>query len=356
MAKEGRKKAGVGGGSAMLQLDNKTPFQAGIAVFPGADAIDTLILTIKGTFAIKDTLGLADEQAPLAYADEYWGEAGRSSLKYAAEVHLAKPATDVVMNGHAQVPGQRPVTQLEVLLSVGNLKKIVRVFGNRRWTGGFLSPKMTRPAPFETMPLVYERAFGGTSSTEGAEGGREFEPRNPVGRGFIGKGKGRDPKDQALPNLEDPSHLISGPTDCPPPAGFGYLAPSWIPRRAFAGTYDESWQKTRAPYLPRDFNPRFFNAAHPDLVCRGYLTGGEPVQIVNASPQGPLRFSLPKTGMAVTVWNAGEEEKPAPRLETVLIEPDESRVLLIWRAVLPCPRGALKVSSVGVSLERLDLA
>jgi hypothetical protein len=339
----------------MLQLENKSPFQATLAAFPGLDAVDTLILTVKGAFAIGSSLRLADKQEPLALADEYWGEADQSSLKYAAEVHLAKPATDIVMNGEAQTPDQRPVSQLEVTLSVGSLKKIVRVFGDRCWNGGLLSPKIASPAPFKTMPLIYERAFGGTCSAEKSESANEFEPRNPVGKGFIGSGRGRDLRNQALPNLEDPAHLISQPTDCPPPAGFGYIAPSWIPRRAFAGTYDEAWQKNRAPYLPVDFSTRFFCAAHPDLVCRGYLTGGEPVQIINASPRGPLRFTLPKVLMRVLARNGGKEEKLVPNLETILIEPGKSRLFLIWRALLACPGGVLKVSKVSVNLDKLDL-
>ncbi len=58
-------------------------------------------------------------------------------------------------------------------------------------------------------------------------------------------------------------HPIGSASDKPPPAGVGYV-PAWHPRATFAGTYDEAWRKKRAPYLPADFAPRFFQAAPQD--------------------------------------------------------------------------------------------
>src|SRR5690625_5122099 len=98
---------------------------------------------------------------------------------------------------------------------------------------------------------------------------------------------------QLLPNLEDPANLIQSVDDCPEPACFGFRAPNWQPRAGFAGTYDQHWQERRAPYLPDDYNSRFCNAAHPDLIYPGYLQGGEPVEITNMHPEGKLKFTLP---------------------------------------------------------------
>lgn len=158
-----------------------------------------------------------------------------------------------------------------------------------------------------------------------------------------------------LPNLEDPAQFISKPGDQPPPAGFGSISPAWEPRKSFAGTYDEVWQKKRAPYLPNDFNPRFFNMAHPDMVCRGYLKGGEPVEVINASPNGPLKFKLPicQFGMAVRV--AGKAEKPPLHLETVLIEPSAATLCMTWRAALVCDKKSLKVEQIDLALQGLDV-
>ena len=149
--------------------------------------------------------------------------------------------------------------------------------------------------------------------------------------GQVRFGKRKASGDQAmrsLPNLEDPSHLISSPKDRPPPAGFGPIAPSWEPRRSLAGTYDEAWQARRAPFLPKDFQARFFNAAHPDLVCKRYLRGGEPVQIINASAS-PMRFHLPACALDVAVTIDGASARPPMNLQTVVLEPGGYHVMLL---------------------------
>jgi hypothetical protein len=45
--------------------------------------------------------------------------------------------------------------------------------------------------------------------------------------------------------------------------------------------------------MPADFNYRFYNGAHPDLQVKGFLTGNEPVELNNLTPEGLMRFSLP---------------------------------------------------------------
>ena len=66
------------------------------------------------------------------------------------------------------------------MLRVGDSKKLVAVLGDRVWRGSNPTP----PQPFVSIPLVYERAYGGSYTA----GERLFcEERNPVGVGFLGK-------------------------------------------------------------------------------------------------------------------------------------------------------------------------
>lgn len=339
----------------MLQLKNTTPFEATMSLFPNERGIDTLYVVLKATFSIGEKVAAAEKQAPIVMADEYWGEPGQSSLKYASDIHLAKPATDVVMVGEARAPGKNPVAQLDVMLAVANRRKIVRVFGERHWENGIAGLRMAAPEPFESMPLVYERAFGGIHEVDPGKQEILVMAENPVGRGFKGKRSNSELKDTLLPNLEDPAKLISKPGDRPRPACFGCLAPYWEPRKSFAGTYDEAWQKSRSPYLPDDFDPRFFNAAHPDLICQGYLRGGEPVRITNMSPRGPLAFNLPVCEFEVSIRIAGKIENPPLNLETVLIEPGESRFSMLWRGALECDKKALKIEQIAINLKSLTV-
>src|SRR5204862_3276586 len=104
------------------------------------------------------------------------------------------------------------------------------------------------PLPFTSMPLCWERAYGGK-----APGSTAFEPRNPIGRGF---GETRQQlHDQRLPNVEDPAAPIRRWRDRPVPAGFGALAGHWSPRRERAGTYDEAWRRQKLPLFPDDCHP-----------------------------------------------------------------------------------------------------
>ena len=338
----------------MLQLENETPFTAGLALFPDADGVDTLYLAVRGAFTFERGLAVADEQPPLRSADEHWGDPASTSLKYAGELHLLKPSTDVVLVGHAWAMGGRPVSTVDVAIAVGPLRKVIRVFGDREWKGA-LDLQIGAPAPFERMPLVYERAFGGVVEIDPDARAVTRDPRNPVGVGFACRKRGGEMGARKLPNLEDPAHLIARPADRPPPAGSGFIAPSWEPRRLSAGTYDKGWQKTRAPFLPADFHPRFFNAAHPDLVCKGHLQGGEEVSALHVTPSPLLRFRLPVCRFDARVHVAGVVERPPLRMETVLIEPDEGRVSLLWRGAVRCDKNALRISRVRVAVAALEL-
>jgi hypothetical protein len=149
-----------------------------------------------------------------------------------------------------------------------------------------------------------------------------------------------------LPNIEDPAKLIASPGDRPAPMGFGAVAPHWTPRPKYAGTYDETWQKSRAPYLPKDFDPRFLQVAPEDQQVHGYLRGGEPVEIAGATPSGVLRFALPARRVDVVFHLDSGVERRSANLDTVILRPDESRLVLVWRAALPCDKRLLKVREV----------
>jgi hypothetical protein len=338
----------------MLRLTNTTPFSAGLDILPDARGVDTLYVAVKATFRIGSSLSVAEEQVPLQTHDGYWGEPGQSSIKCPGDRHPCKPSTDVLLLGHAHAPRGKAVTELDVTLSVASIHKVVRVMGDRVWKGGRVFSRTTDPEPFVSMPLVYERAFGGRHEPERGE--PTFESRNPVGRGFMGKRGGADMDGLPVPNLEDPRTPFRDARDRSAPACFAPVAPSWSPRKNHAGTYDDRWRRYRAPYLPEDFNPLFFNTAPPELISPRYLRGGEPVRIVNASPEGPLHFSLPSCRLALEIHIAGRMEQPHPSLETVLFEPDERRMCMLWRASVPCDKKVLQVQQVVVQLDELRLA
>lgn len=330
----------------MLQVRNLTPFKATISLLPDAQGVDTAFVIVKGTFSIGERLTVAEEQVPIVLVDEYHGNPQSSSIRVPSDVCLSKPGTDIVVLGSAWAPGGSPAWQMDVSVAVGALNKSARVFGDRVWQSAAAGASMAWVAPFVRMPLVWERAFGGSRPTDA---GAVSEPRNPAGQGLIARSGGDLLDGAPLPNIEDPLHLITGPGDSPPPAGFAPIAPSWEPRRSLAGTYDDRWQRDRAPYLPNDFDPRFFHFAVPALVANRYLQGGERVELLGLTPSGALRFVLPRLTVDVHYrFDAGDELRHAV-LDTVIIEPDASRLALVWRAALPCDKRTLKLREVETS-------
>lgn len=333
---------------AFLGFVNLTPYAAQPYLMTDENGGDLLVLVTKATYRIvgQDAVALEEEQPPPDAAGSSEGEPGQSSLRYAPEIDIFKPATDVALVGHAHAPGGGTVTQVDVTLRVGPLRKTVRVFGDRQWETKGQTVRISEPKPFTSLPLVYERAFGGSDLTSPDPRHHERDGRNPVGIGLVAV-ESRRQRPLLLPNLEDPSTLISGMSDRPPPAGFGFIAPDWEWRLRYAGTYDDRWEKNRMPLLPEDFDRRFYNAAHPDLIANGYLTGGEPVEVGNASPGGHLAFTLPTERPEGVVMMKDTTSHPlAMNLDTVVIDTDGHRLTLLWRATFPVYRKIYDILSI----------
>jgi hypothetical protein len=322
-------------------IDNKTPFKADISMLTDEVGREILVVYVKATYQIVNphTLAIAKEQAPIEQAGRYLGDPEKSSLEIAPESSFAKLGTDVVLIGNAVAPNNKSVDHLDVFLKVGPVAKIVRVFGDRFWhyyeDQGQEVWAMTECKPFTAMPLIYENAFGGMDDTPEEEKHHEIDERNPIGKGLIARHNSQEHQ-VPMPNLEDPKHLMRSPTDRPMPAGFGFIAPHWLPRRQYAGTYDETWQASRMPLLPEDFDRKFFNAAHPDLIAEGFLIGNETVKVINASPMGTIEFNQPVYKPAVDVlMKLTKRISLSTQLDTVIVNTNLNTFQQLWRAEMP---------------------
>lgn len=338
----------------MLQLRNRSPFAAQIFPLCDREGVETLVVVVKGTFTIGSPATVADEQRPLVLADEYWGDPETTSLAAASDAHLPKPGTDVVVVGEACAPGERPVTVLDIGVGIRDRQVQAQVHGDRYWTEGVGGVRPSRARPFVRVPVRYERAFGGRHVPDPTKPTYLAEPTNPVGLGFRGKRSVDELLGQPVPNIDDPRKPLRALGERPTPVGFGPVAPSWKPRVSFGGTYDALWHKTRAPFLPKDFDPRFFNIAPPALTLLDGLQGGDRVAVIGFHPSGTQRFALPSCELEATVTIAGADVRPALRLDTVVLEPTDERFSLTWRAAVPVDKKLLRVEQVDVCLHAID--
>ncbi|HEV7915444.1 MAG TPA: DUF2169 domain-containing protein [Albitalea sp.] len=307
------------------------------------------LVAVKATFDIgpDGAMAVSQQQPPVLRLPEHHGEPGRSSIKYEADLVLTKRTTDVLVVGQAHAPAGRQVESLEVGFQVAAMQKRLRVFGNRRW--GLLKP--TRPEPFQTMPIVYERAFGGVDALS-PNPERDWDWRNPVGCGFAVKKAHLE--GVPVPNIEWPDRPVASWDDRPAPAGFGAIGSHWQPRASFAGTYDEGWKTTRQPLLPDDFDDAFFQCAPPDQQAPRFMIGGEPVTLVNLSPSGRLHFALPRVhlGFETRFHDGSRQLHRQRRLHTVILEPGFPRVSLVWHTALPCHFKVHKLERTIVTLKQ----
>lgn len=332
----------------MWQVDNRTPFAAERGWVRDRDGAEIWLVAVKATFDIKPdgSTEVAKEQPPALRVAEHHGEPGKSSIKYEADLILTKKTTDVLVVGHAYAPGGNAVTDTEVGFRVGPVQKILRVYGDRVWE----APGASAPKRFAKMPLLYERAFGGVDHKSPTPE-KDWEWRNPVGTGFAMSGA--NAHHMMLPNIEDPKSLIGVWGDKPPPAGFGAIAAHWQPRVSLAGTYGDHWMKTRQPLLAEDMDDRFYQAAPVDQQTPEFLRGGEPVVLFHLTPNGSLKFFLPKLrlGFETRFYDGSREVHKNRKLHTVILEPDFPRVSLVWHTALPCHFKVQKLERTIVTLK-----
>ncbi len=335
----------------MLQINNNTPFEAELTPCSDVHGRDYAVVIIKGTFnasCLNESLIISPEQLPVLYADDFYGEPGKSSVKFPSDLALYKKMPDVITLGCAYAPKGQTATCVDVTFAINDKFKTLRVIGDRHWQKGLSSWVISPPKPFEFIPLVYENAFGGESPVTSDE---QNEVRcyelNPTGKGYVAK-NAKPFNGMLLPNIEDPNELISSPFQQPTPAGCGAISRDWQPRLSFAGTYDEAWQVDRMPLEPLDFNPLFYNSAHPNFMINTELKAGDTFSISNVTPEGDYGFKVPSDQILVSVSMQSKETTYLAKLDTVVIEPDANRVSLTWRVAVPCTRKLLLIDHITI--------
>ena len=319
----------------MWIVSNKTPYCAEGTWVQDRDANKVWLVVVKATFDIRadGSTCLSDNLIPALRMAEPVGVAG-ASLTYESDLLGVKPCTDILVRGSAWVPGGRRRSSLDVELEAGPIKKCLRVFGDRVWKRGPMGLGISRAQEFESMPITYERAYGGWDRTPPDPADHRIESRNPVGTGFVSRK--RHCVDVRLPNVEYRNQLISSWKHRPPPAGLNAVDCSWSPRRELAGSYDVEWRQNRFPLWAENFDQHYHNCAPRDQQAPGFLQGGEAFNLINLSREGRLAFVLPRLHLSFHTRFGRERVEQRAQLCTVIVEPDFPRVIVAWQTHLVC--------------------
>ncbi len=344
----------------------------------GTDGKLWLVCVAKRTYEFGGgRLVLADEQIPVVHEPELdVDDAGRMrALVDDTDIVAPKVATDVIVTGRAYAPGGK-ATEALVAVAVGKNARTLRVLGERRAeVSNEGRVRFTDPAPFESVPLSWELAYGGYDAYAHDEldppervNGRRIEPsprdegvfaypRNKIGRGYF-IDVDRDRADgMLLPQIEDPSDtltpgrfFLASPTawlDAPMPGGLGWVPHTWYPRMMrLMGAFLEHDAPTKpiremqfadgadlaGPFKKNEVLPRGLCGAAPGMAVER-LRGDELVILRGlVAGEAEIRFSLPNEKPSMEVKPPGSPKvfTPEPTLQTVRIDTERRRVVLAW--------------------------
>jgi hypothetical protein len=324
----------------LIMLANFTPFAAELMPHSDAQGKAIQLLVVKATLDFQGRVASQDKRVGIFRGDVDWSEIGYpQAIQHESDLVPYKPLTDVIVNGFAHAPQGMPVHEFEAGIVVAGRAQRMRVFGKRCWRtkmGVFASIELVERTA--RVPLIYPLAFGGIVSNE--TGGTSidkpdaFYMGNPTGTGFteqlIANGV-------ALPQIEWTDELISSPSDRPMPAGLGCFGRTWQPRMQWLGSYtkEELEPKGLISKLPANFNPRAWNCANPRMQFGpAQIKAGTHIELLQLTPGGQTDIVIPKLGIEIDVLWKGQHRALIPQFDTVIIEPEHQRMVLIWRQAM----------------------
>jgi hypothetical protein len=334
-----------------MEVINATRMVVGYTLATEPSGREVIVVVVKGTFDLPgrgEPVRLSPEQVPLVMSDVFFGEPGRSAPRFEADFALRKHRCDVLFNGSAYAPDGRPTTHTRVELGVGSRKKTFNVVGDRVWEVRAAAIGASEPRRFVKMPISYDRAFGGTDDKAEDPSQHAAFARNPSGRGFHRDLRRQFVDGSSLPNTEQEGTPVTWVDGDYAPMSLGPIGRHWEPRYRYAGTYDQNWVDEIFPFLPPDFDDRYYQAAPADQQVP-HLGGGEEVTLTNLTPEGRTHFVVPHFDAPIHFFpRRGEREDGSLVLDTIIIEPDEARFTLTWRANRPLRKDVFEVAQVMV--------
>ncbi|MGL1900526.1 MAG: DUF2169 domain-containing protein [Fibrobacterales bacterium] len=321
-------------------------------LIPGYKPDGTPILSVlaKETYRYTNgTMAEVDTDAPIELYEEdsYYGEGDptKDPLKHESDLVAFKPSTDVIFIGKAECPNGKKARFFDLTVAVNELFKTVRVIGNRT---ALVTPSgltFSEPELFESMPLHFGLAYGGSDSESDPEYDYVYAP-NPIGKGYIIKNNPLVLHGLELPNLEDPHHLLTPDSlvlknherwkTMPVPCALGYRSKHGIDRMMLIQKGVEPGREGDAD-IKGYVHPSFYNGASMEMTLP-LLQGGERITMMYMDPEHPkFHFQLPaEQPMLWLNTGIGIREAKAT-LQTVEVYKPTNQVTLLWRGEFVYP-------------------
>ncbi|MFN3437117.1 MAG: DUF2169 domain-containing protein [Acidovorax sp.] len=342
----------------LAEMRNHTPFES--QYFQMIDTGDEVfhVIASRVTYDLRrlgsdGTPQLAQSQAPLVDADQFYADPNTSSCIQESDFAPYKPKCDILLaHATAYAPEGQPHQRWPAGLRIGNWQKVFTVTGPRRIKQGVLGWKVTEPDKATEVPLRWELAYGGTCQwplqmPQGQEPDTwsAYEP-NPVGCGWVEKTwlKKTHVDEMRGPQIEtfdQPFDADAANSMRYTPVGVGPVGKWWLPRRQKGGTYDQAWKESRWPRLPKDFDFGYWNCAPEDQQI-SYPNGAEEIILAGLVPRQQLfKCLLPLPAVHAVVRLQLGPVLPLPmRLDTVTLDLKAMTLTCVWRIQVAAQFGA----------------
>ncbi len=336
----------------MWQVENHTPFSAQGYFVRDQHGFEHWVTGLRASFRIGQDgrVEIADNQESLKLSPVY-ADGNSEELAVDGDLVPFRPNTDLTFSGVIVSPGGKEFKHLVFGFHVNNVSKVGVAFGHRR----IIKRRSTWYSHLEeavtSVPLSWRMAMGGRDPfSKTKEPG--IHEQNPIGKGWSRTYENAADGDILdLPEIESYQQLFHPSAPPPPPFGLSPIQPSWRPRLNYAGTYDARWERHRAPLLPEDFSPRFYNAAPADQILP--LRGGEQISLHGFHPDGSYRFVLPHLFFRATTLLDGQHESSAMRLIAVQIDATNKLLSMVWNTHVPCNGRDHKVYSTKIVMKQV---
>lgn len=272
-------------------------------------------VVVKASFAFEpDGPMRAIEPDEICRAEVHHGRNPSRTVRLTSDLAPYLPHADVVLTGHACAPDGETALGMSVRLAVFRegalLDKSINVLCD---SSGDVDE------PFERMPLVYERAYGGIGFAE-----------NPFG---VGVG---EPTPGRTLNLMDPA----SPERV---ACFAPIARAWPLRKRMLGAVDRRVLEGPLGEIPDGFNFAYFQAAPADQQI-AHLHGNEWVVLEGMHPvHAQICSALPSAMGRARVFGLGAPgtgRTLALVADTLRIDADTLACSVVWRGSFPVPDAA----------------
>ncbi|HVK63546.1 MAG TPA: DUF2169 domain-containing protein [Polyangium sp.] len=287
--------------------------EAGVVAFRTGGVLHATVIT-KATFAFAPDAPMPRvEPQPILRDEVHHGDNPARSVRFTSDLVPYLARADVLFTGHAHATAAR----LQVHA------------GERVLLDKTLLLKDSRGA--QRIPLVYERAFGGSDV-----------PDNPLGMGA---------------GIDAGEPTILSPGDPRRPAGFGPIARAWPARKRLLGATPRSALEARIAEIPPGFDGAYFQAAPLDQQT-DLLRGDEHLVLEGLHPSLPrLVTRLPGLrGVArihgLAAFGIPDGQSMDLCLDTLRIDGDEQRCTVVCRRWMKLPHeNALEALRVVAGVE-----